>query len=78
MSNLTDLLLRPDAATAVFIGSLTVLAVVSLMVLNPPEQYQPDLVSPPMAVSPGLLQGPQLLREGRSIQAKPVLVRTNS
>ena len=78
MSNLTDLVLRPDAATAVFVGSLAVLAVVSLLVLNPPEKYKPNLVSPPTAVAPGLLQGPQLLREGRSVNVPSAPAWTNS
>jgi hypothetical protein len=66
MNSLTDLILTPDSATAIFFGSLLTPAAVLMLALHLPTTYRPDPISQPMSNSPRLLQGPQLVHESRS------------
>lgn len=70
MAYIIDLILMRDAASFVFCVSIAVLVAVSVLVLNPPPEAKPRLVSPPTIATPGLMQGPQLLREGRPVETK--------
>ena len=66
MNSLTDLILELDGATMVFFGTLLASAATLIFALHSSATFRPDPISQPMSSSPRLLQGPQLLGEGRS------------
>lgn len=69
MRYFSDVLLRPDAETALFIGSVSLLAMIVTMGLDPPKTAagDTDIYREPIAkTAPALKNTPLLLREGKS------------